>query len=103
MRTAIAAITFTFALTGYAAGEQAQKIDLMKYFRSPAALSAAAAASAQLGGCPKPLKVSEYKTEKGVRLQFDCVGGEDDEASVSIEFIQFDDGVLVPSKFSFAG
>lgn len=81
----------------------ADEIDWQKYMNSAAVVSSIAAAIAMVSPCENPLEFSETVEGDSLRLNVNCVGGEDDEATAVIEFTRYGDGLLVPEKFYFAG
>lgn len=81
----------------------AGEINWDKYMRSGSVVSSIAAAVSQVDGCSKPLLIEETKEGNRIRLSFTCNGREDEEGTAIIEFESFEDGVLVPSRFLFAG
>jgi len=104
LKSLIMAILLTSACIVIAASDAAaDDIDWRKYMKSAAVVSSIAAAIALVDNCGKPLQIEETKDDGKIRLSFTCSGNEDEEGTAVIEFDDFGDGVLVPSKFDLAG
>ena len=84
----------------------ADDVDWSKYMTRSAVVSAIASAMSAVENCSVPLTFSESvdSTEgRKITLAINCFGKEDEEASSFIEFDDYGDGLLIPSRFFLAG
>ena len=84
---------------GFATPSFAGNVKWEKYMQR----AANAAAIAWAGPCSKPPQFEETRSDGRLRIAIACVGSEEEEATSFIEFIHYQDGLITPDKFDFAG
>ncbi len=96
-----AAVMLVCAFT--VAPARAGPVDWTRYMSSSAAVSAIAAALSFVEKCSVPLEFDEIQQDGKRLLTLNCNGSDEEEAAVTIEFIDYGDGALLPGRFMYAG